>query len=289
MSHWKDLGDPWENAWIIIRKNEKKKAAEILRKCLQYPLNTDEFRYGLEFAKAIKSLWNPFDADEVFREAFSGGLYEKLLKDFKPTRVIERMPDDYIFSMGALALLEVLLGLGKDERPLILLENLITQALRKLPEDNLREFARALIYGPLTRLKPDALAKLLKRVREIEINPTTAQLRAELLSMILGTYPPINFKNSPQLRDVIAAELSSLSPYVLKNYNDNPDEMETLFWELSSELSRITGVCRDIGDWEVCNDIIKKSGNSLANMFDELGKAMARRRSGIYWRKMEAD
>lgn len=287
MDHWKDLGNPWENAWIIIRKNEKKKAAEILKKYLQYPSNTEEFRYGLEFAKAIKSLWNPFDADEVFREAFSASLYEKLLNDFEPTRIIERMSNDYTFSMGTLALLEVLLGLGRDERPLILLENLITHAPKKLSEDNLREFARALIYGPLTRLKPDALAKLLKKIREMEISPTTAQLRAEFLSMILGTYPPTHFKNSPQLRDEIAAELSSLSSYVLKNYENSPEEMETLYWELSNVLSRITGVCRDIGDWGVCNDIIRKTGDSLARMFDKLGKAMARKRSGIYWREME--
>ena len=261
---FKELNDPWKFASKIIRENSVDEAVKALKESIGKPIESREFIAGLEFLKALKSLGKPELTNEIFMLVFTKDLARKICAELRPEIIVEGFLKSYGLGMAYLTLLEVLaLKLGVNES-LKLVKSLIKDALRKLESENLREFMRALIYGPLTMLKPPAIKEIIKVALETSEEKDLMLLKAEYLTSLARVHPPTYFIED---EGGIAAEVGLLLKEVVKGSlslsESDSITAERIYQEVSIFLSEMNVVCKELSDWRPCEKIKEVAGDDL--------------------------
>ncbi len=269
----KALSDPWGLAYEVINKGLIDDAVKVLKELLGQPLSSRHFVAGMEFLKALKSLGKPELTALIFEHTLTEDLVRKISNELSPNIIIEGFRKNYGLGMSYLTLLEVLLPRLESGESLDFIKRTINNALRELRKDELREFMRALIYGPLTTLKPPAIKEVTEVALKAEGRADLLLLKAEYLTSLARVHPPVYFI---QGEEEITSELGLLLKEVVKEalrlLEEDSITTERIYQEISIFLSEMNAVCKELNDWEPCNKINEVAGKDLLTFYRVMGK-----------------
>ena len=266
------IEDPWRAGYEMSRRRLKDSAIKALNNLLLKPVTSSEFRAGVELLKALKSLGKPEFVEEVLDETLKPELIDKLLMNLKPEFVIKALNADYGLGMGLLTLLEVLTPRLKGGS-VQLFEETIERGLRNLKGDKLREFARGMMYGALTSLKPRDMRTFLKYIRSLRIHePMIDLLRAEFLTMIARSYPPSYLIKEPELSEEMGKLLKELAERFLEIVDSDEIIAERGYTEIMIYLSGMNHICKELNDWKPCTKVMETAGDTLTKFLSIVGR-----------------
>jgi len=264
------LENPWMFAYEVINKGLISDAVDSLKELLREPSDSREFIAGLELIKALKSLGRPELTDKVFQEILTEDLVRRVYRELKPELIVEGFRKSYGLGMAYLTFLEILIPkLGSNES-LELTKHLMSNAISKLRPEDLREFMRGLIYGPLAVLKPLTIKALIRAALEVKDGSEILLLKAEYLTSLVRVHPPTYFTKG------IALEMGLLLKDIIKEALSLVDRdqitAERIYNEVSIFLSEMNAVCRELRDWEPCDNMTKTVGNDLIVFYRVMGE-----------------
>jgi hypothetical protein len=250
--------------------------AERLRELISTSPSSPEFKLGLNLLSFLRSLVEPSIRSEILKRALKRDFVARLKELLKPETIVKSYREDYSIGMGLLTLLEVLMPYLTRDEAVKLLTGLSKAAVQGLEGEALREFSRALIYGPLTNLKSEVLESFLMFMEHLNGHPNIALLKAELLVAILRMYPPKVFIERPGIVGEIGKVLKDVSSTALRAFTEDTLIAERIYWEVNNILSAMSSLCGEIKDWSPCQKILNIAGNELNKMYDVVGRELAK-------------
>lgn len=249
--------------------------AKRVRELISAPPNSPEFKLGLNLISFLKSLVDPSIWAEILRKALKPDLVARLKESVRPETIVESFIEDYSKGMGFLVLLEILMPYLTRDEAIELIIGVCKKAAEGLKGESLREFSRALIYGPLTNLKPEVLESLLMFIMRLDGHPSIILLKAELLVAVLRLYPPKVFIKRPGIVGEIGNILRDVSIAALRAFKEDPIIAERIYWEVNNILSAMSSLCGELKDWSPCQKILNIAGAELNKMYDVIGRELA--------------
>jgi len=271
----KIMSDPWLVAYECSKKKcDIAEIIVILRQLLSSHQESREYIIGLELLKALKSMVPPAMYIRLARKVFDEELLDKIVSDLDPEIVINEYAKNYAVGMSYLTLLETLPFLGKRKEAFDKMISILKTATIKLKDDPelLREFVRALVFGPFSFLSPNLLVKLFRTIQELPDEPLYLQLKSDLLLMIIENYPPKMFQDYPEISVMIGKLLRGIAERNLLIFSEDPDMALSVYYQLSVFLSKMSNMCRELNDWKPCGTVMKEAGETLSEMNSRIGR-----------------
>lgn len=271
----KIMSDPWLVAYECSKK--KCNIAEIiavLKRLLTSHRGTREYITGLELLKALKSMIPPAMYVGLARRVFDEELLDKIISDIDSEIVISEYARNYAVGMSYLTLLETLLFLGKKREAFDKVINVLKTATIKLKDDPglLREFLRALVFGPFSSLSPSLLIELFRTIQELPDEPMYLQLKSDLLVMSIENYAPKIFQDYPEITIVIGRLLRGIAERNLLIFSEDPDTALSVYYQLNVFLSKMNNTCGELNNWKPCEIIVREAGETLSEMSSRIGR-----------------
>jgi len=278
----KALSDPWGFAYEAINKGLIDDAVKALKELLSRPLGSRHFISGMEFLKALKSLGKPELTALILGHALTKDLVRKISNELSPDIIIEGFRKNYGLGMSYLTLLEVLLPRLESKESLEFIKHMINNALRLLGKDELREFMRALIYGPLTTLKPPAIKEVTKLALKVEGGADISLLKVEYLTSLARVHPPVYFiQDEEEMTSELGLLLKEVVKEALKLLEKDSIAAERIYQEVSIFLSEMNAVCKELNDWRPCNKINEVAGKDLLAFYKVMGERVLNELSSV--------
>lgn len=270
------LNNPWSIAYECSRRKcSVNEIVEVLSEFLSKPMNSGEYKAGLEFIKVLKSQAPRDVMSEVIEGIKNRGLVDKLLKDTDPDIVISTFRKDYSMALGLLTILELYPFIGLEERLVDYSTKIIVKAPKVFGRHSpqmLRELMRSLIYGPLTVLRPVDLDKMVDTIRSLPNEPLYLQLKADLLLMIVESYPQGLFLDNIKLITCLAELVRDLAKGIVSLLSGDPEMAMDVYSELNTFISKMNRICVELSTTDPCKLLISIAGKDLEEAYNRIGK-----------------
>lgn len=272
----KILNNPWSIAYECSkRKCDVNKVVEVLGEFLSKPISSREYRAGLEFIKVLKSQAPTDVVFKVIEGIKSKELINKLLKDTDPDTVISVFRKDYPTALGLLTIFELYPSIGLEERLVDYSTKMIVKASKVFGGRNpqiLRELMMALIYGPLTMLRPVDLDKIINTIRSLPNEPLYLQLKADFLLMIVESYPQGLFLDNIKLITHLAELVKDLAKGIVSLLSEDLETAMSVYSELNLFISKMNRTCIELSTTDPCKLLINIAGKALEEAHNKIGK-----------------
>lgn len=280
MSYSKELYDKiMENPWLTIydclrSKCDFSEIGRILKDLLMKPMNTKEYIVGLELLKAIKS---QAPVEILFRSismVVDDKVIKKILEDTKPDKILEEYKKNYFKGMGLITLLEIYPFLNLRDELAERVKELLREAPEKIDnEKDLREFLRALTFGPLSVLSPAKLKDVLVFIRDnLSNKPLCLQTKTDIISMIVDNYPPQILGENIEIIDIIADILREVAENTILLASSELDRAVNIYSDINIFMSKIRKLCEDLGRFDLCRRVWDRAGDALNELYEKIGK-----------------
>ncbi|ADI32049.1 hypothetical protein [Staphylothermus hellenicus] len=282
MSYSKELYDkimrnPWLTVYECLRsKCDFSEIGRILKDLLMRPTDTEEYMVGLELLKALKSQ----APVEVLLRSISmvvdEGLIKKVLEDTKPEKILEEYRKNYFKGMGLITLLEIFPFLNLRDELAERVKELLRQAPEKIDnEKDLREFLRAITFGPLSVLSPVKLKDVLVFIKDkLSNKPLCLQTKTDIVSMIVDNYPPQILGENTEIIDIIADILREVAENTILLASSELERALNIYSDINIFISKIRKLCEDLGRFDLCRRIWDRAGDSLNELYEKIGKVI---------------
>ncbi len=269
------MKNPWKAAYLITRR-DLEGLRSFLIKLIKAPFGSKEFVTAADLVRALKSLGKTGLVREALKEILSRDEMREIKGKLSTNVVVSAIKTDHGLAMSIITLIEEILPyLGKDEA-FDYLKALISEAVKNLGKDELREFGRALMYGPLSSLPVDLLESFMSHIASIDGGPEINILKAEFLVAVLRQYPPAVFEKNPELFNRVAEIIKAESKEAVYLMPNELTHAERIYREITNALSALNEVCRELGSWEPCKEVVSKADPDLREMYSSLGRKLAR-------------
>lgn len=241
-----------------------------LYQLLAKPCGSKDFIYGLELLKTIKSqvpIEKYISVITNLREIKS-----KLYNDTSPENMIKSYLENYSLSMGLLTLLESYPFLGLIDKFMDRVKELTFYAFKKLKNNELWEFLRALIHGPLTSLLPRQIIEYLEYLEKLELedfnNPI--KFKINLLNMILDNYPVKIFLENSRLTRNIGLMIDRISRSLLENFDE--ELIREIYSDLTVLISNVYKLCGVEDGTKVYREVNELALTSIRELYSEINE-----------------
>ena len=227
------------------------------------------------FIRTIKSLADNQAEAIAITIINDKALVSKIMNLLNPKEVIKLFRTDFGRSMNFLTLLELLIPYINNELAEYLMKDYIRFAFKMLKDNELREFFRTLIYGPLARLNITTLINISKEIANLPCTLEGLLLKIDYLIMLTSTYPPREFLNN-ELVDAITLILSNICKDSLILVND-VDLAEIIYQGMNTILNNLNSICKELSNWSPCNSIIGSLDKLINKTYTSLSKLILKR------------
>ena len=270
------LNNPWGIAYECSKgRCDIDKIIEVLSGFLSKPISSREYKAGLEFIKVLKSQASTDVIFKVMRGIKSKGLVNKLLEDADPDTVISVFEKDYSTALGLLTILELYPSMGLEEILVDYSTKIIVKASKAFGKRNpqiLRELMRALIYGPLTMLRPMDLDKVVNAIRSLPNEPLYLRLKADFLLMIVENYPQGLFLGNTKLIKYMAELVKDLAKGIVSLLSIDSETAMSVYSELNMFISKMNRICVELSTTNPCKLLVNMAGEALEEAHNKIGK-----------------
>ncbi len=266
------------NPWLIAYECSRNKCntdeiALILREKLLADNNTEKYLQGLELFKALKSQLPPHLFIDMLRKTLTKKLIDKITGEINCERVIEYYKTSRELGYSLLTILEIYPLLGMKDLLKSMIIGIIHKALEEIPDYRDRlELCRALIHGPIASLPLNELKDILRVFREKLDDKACLVAATDLLVMITQNYPPKSFSEYRDIALPIGELLRSIAEKTLLLLEEDPDTALEIYHQLGLFKTYLTGICRELNEWKICDTVWSISKDALNEMFKEVGK-----------------
>lgn len=270
------LNNPWGIAYECSKgRCDIDKIIEVLSGFLSKPISSREYKAGLEFIKVLKSQASTDVIFKVMKGIKSKGLVNKLLEDADPDTVISVFEKDYSTALGLLTILELYPSMGLEEILVDYSTKIIVKASKAFGKRNpqiLRELMRALIYGPLTMLRPMDLDKVVNAIRSFPNEPLYLRLKADFLLMIVENYPQGLFLGNTKLIKYMAELVKDLAKGIVSLLSIDSETAMSVYSELNMFISKMNRICVELSTTNPCKLLVNMAGEALEETHNKIGK-----------------
>ncbi len=270
------LNNPWGIAYECSKgRCDIDKIIEVLSGFLSKPISSREYKAGLEFIKVLKSQASTDVIFKVMKGIKSKGLVNKLLEDADPDTVISVFEKDYSTALGLLTILELYPSMGLEEILVDYSTKIIVKASKAFGKRNpqiLRELMRALIYGPLTMLRPMDLDKVVNAIRSLPNEPLYLRLKADFLLMIVENYPQGLFLGNTKLIKYMAELVKDLAKGIVSLLSIDSETAMSVYSELNMFISKMNRICVELSTTNPCKLLVNMAGEALEEAHNKIGK-----------------
>ena len=268
--------NPWGIAYECSKgRCDIDKIIEVLSGFLSKPISSREYKAGLEFIKVLKSQASTDVIFKVMKGIKSKGLVNKLLEDADPDTVISVFEKDYSTALGLLTILELYPSMGLEEILVDYSTKIIVKASKAFGKRNpqiLRELMRALIYGPLTMLRPMDLDKVVNAIRSLPNEPLYLRLKADFLLMIVENYPQGLFLGNTKLIKYMAELVKDLAKGIVSSLSIDSETAMSVYSELNMFISKMNRICVELSTTNPCKLLANIAGEALEEAHNKIGK-----------------